>query len=177
MGIDQENVAGSLSISGTIFGILGSLTLSLYSIHTKKILPFVNQEIWLLSYYNNVYSIILFFPLLLISGEFETLSKYDRIIDFDFWTILLIGGIFGFAIGYVSMLQIKVTSPLTHNISGTAKACAQTVLATYWYEEHKPFLWWLSNVIVLFASAAYAKLKQLSMNQKYSKLKSEVNEA
>jgi GDP-fucose transporter C1 len=28
-----------------------------------------------------------------------------------------------------------VTSPLTHNISGTAKAAAQTVLATYWFHE------------------------------------------
>ena len=32
-------------------------------------------------------------------------------------------------------LQIKVTSPLTHNISGTAKAAAQTVLATQWFNE------------------------------------------
>ena len=32
-------------------------------------------------------------------------------------------------------LQIKVTSPLTHNISGTAKAAAQTVLATQWFQE------------------------------------------
>ena len=40
-----------------------------------------------------------------------------------------------FAIGYVSGLQIKVTSPLTHNISGTAKAAGQTVLATHLYNE------------------------------------------
>ena len=40
-----------------------------------------------------------------------------------------------FAIGYVTGLQIKVTSPLTHNISGTAKAAAQTVLATHWFNE------------------------------------------
>jgi GDP-fucose transporter C1 len=42
---------------------------------------------------------------------------------------------FRFAIGYVTGLQIKVTSPLTHNISGTAKAAAQTVLATQWFQE------------------------------------------
>ena len=28
-----------------------------------------------------------------------------------------------------------MTSPLTHNISGTAKAAAQTVLATHWFNE------------------------------------------
>ncbi|GJQ76000.1 hypothetical protein Trydic_g18054 [Trypoxylus dichotomus] len=36
LGVDQENIAGSLSISGTIFGVLGSLSLSLYSIFTKR---------------------------------------------------------------------------------------------------------------------------------------------
>ena len=39
-------------------------------------------------------------------------------------------------------LQIKVTSPLTHNISGTAKAAAQTVLATHWFMEVGLALWW-----------------------------------
>ena len=47
---------------------------------------------------------------------------------------------------------LQVTSPLTHTISGTAKACAQTVLATLWYDEHKSPLWWVSNGVVLLGS-------------------------
>ena len=31
----------------------------------------------------------------------------------------------GFAIGLVTVMQVKATSPLTHNISGTAKAAVQ----------------------------------------------------
>ncbi|KAI4462061.1 solute carrier family 35 [Holotrichia oblita] len=77
------------------------------------------------------------------------------------------GGVCGFAIGFFTSLQIKVTSALTHNISGTAKACAQTVLATYWYHQSKSFLWWFSNGIVLLGSAAYARIKQLDMEKKY----------
>ena len=50
---------------------------------------------------------------------------------------------------------------MTHNISGTAKAAAQTVIATQWYAEVKSFEWWLSNAVVLFGSAAYARVKQL----------------
>ena len=73
--------------------------------------------------------------------------------SFDEWTILVsgltVGGIFGFAIGYVTGLQNKVTSPLTQNISGTAKAAAQTVLVTYWFNETKSLLWWTSNLVVL----------------------------
>ncbi|XP_014220443.1 GDP-fucose transporter 1 [Trichogramma pretiosum] len=169
LGVDQEGVAGSLSIVGTFFGVLGSLTLSLYSIQTKKVLPLVNQEIWLLSYYNNLYGVFLFIPLMMINGELNVVYEYDRIADLHFWAAMLLGGICGFSIGYVTMLQIQVTSPLTHNISGTAKACAQTVLATYYYNESKPFLWWLSNLIVLCASAGYARIKQLSMVQQMSK--------
>ncbi|XP_043490656.1 GDP-fucose transporter 1 [Polistes fuscatus] len=167
LGVDQENVAGSLSVLGTILGVVGSLTLSLYSIHTKHVLPAVNQNIWLLSYYNNLYSIFLFIPLMLFNGEHWEVYNYDKLGEPFFWSAMVIGGICGFAIGYVTALQIKVTSPLTHNVSGTAKACAQTILATYWFNEHKSFLWWTSNVIVLSSSAAYARFRQLDLNAEY----------
>lgn len=175
LGVDQEHIAGSLSILGTIFGILGSLTLSLYSIHMKQILPKLNQDIWLLSYYNNAYSVIIFLPLMIANGEHVTVYNYDKIGSVFFWTAMTIGGICGFAIGYVTALQIKVTSPLTHNISGTAKACAQTVLATYWFNEEKSFMWWLSNAIVLGASAVYARLRQLDLSKEYTEEKQRLN--
>ncbi|KAI4502246.1 hypothetical protein M0802_002928 [Mischocyttarus mexicanus] len=135
LGVDQENVAGSLSVLGTILGVVGSLTLSLYSIHTKNVLP--------------AFTIMI------------------NLVNLFFWGAMVIGGICGFAIGYVTALQIKVTSPLTHNVSGTAKACAQTILATYWFNERKSFLWWISNVIVLSSSAAYARFRQLDLNAEY----------
>ncbi|KYN13656.1 putative GDP-fucose transporter [Trachymyrmex cornetzi] len=167
LGVDQEHVAGSLSILGTLFGVLGSLSLSLYSIRMKQTLPIVNQDIWLLSYYNNVYSIIIFIPLMIISGEHITVYNYEKLGHPLFWGAMTIGGIFGFTIGYFTALQIKVTSPLTHNVSGTAKACAQTVLATYWFNEKKSFLWWISNIVVLTASASYARIRQLELNKEY----------
>ena len=210
---------GSLSISGTIFGVLASLSLSLFSIFTKSVLEKLDQEIWLLSYYNNLYCSIILLLLMCINGEIMQVVHYDGLFDDYFWWIMTIGGLCGFSIGFLTSLQIKVfllliknfysfkcekyarimlilvhfecififittirdlwefctndldllqvTSPLTHNISGTAKACAQTVLATYWYAETKSFLWWLSNAIVLFGSASYARIKQLDMQQKH----------
>lgn len=100
---------GSFSISGTIFGVIASLSLSLYSIFTKRVLPHLNQDIWLLSYYNNIYSSILFVPLMLLNGEFAVLFKYANLLKFDFWFIMTIGGICGFVIGVFTSLQIKVT--------------------------------------------------------------------
>jgi len=82
---------------------------------------------------------------------------------------MVAGRLFGFSIGYVTGMQIQVTSPLTHNISGTAKACAQTVLATQWYSKMKPFLWWISNWTVLFGSAAYTRVRQIEMDKNHNK--------
>ena len=167
LGVDQESLTETFSFIGTIFGIIGSMSLSMYSIYTKKTLPHVNGEVWLLSYYNNIYSCFLFIPLIIFNGEFKAVINYEHIGELWFWGAMVIGGVCGFLIGYVTTLQIKVTSPLTHNISGTAKACAQTVMATSWYHETKSFLWWTSNVVVLVGSFSYARVKQLEMAQKH----------
>nr|CAG4643289.1 EOG090X081X [Ilyocryptus agilis] len=167
LGVDQEGVAGSLSVLGTVYGVLASLFVSLNSIFTKKVLPVVDQSIWLLGLYNNVNACLLFLPLMVIFGEVPVIIHYGGFGNFWFWTMMMAGGVFGFAIGYVTGLQIQVTSPLTHNISGTAKACAQTVLATHWYGEVKPFLWWLSNWTVLFGSAAYTRVRQVEMEKNH----------
>jgi GDP-fucose transporter C1 len=44
---------------------------------------------------------------------------------------MIISGFMGFAIGLVTVLQVKATSPLTHNISGTAKAAVQVMLLSF----------------------------------------------
>ncbi|KAI8117552.1 putative GDP-fucose transporter [Lucilia cuprina] len=169
LGVDQESLTESFSWRGTVFGVLGSLALAMYSIHTKKALQHVNQEVWLLSYYNNLYSSFLFLPLIILNGELEAIITYEKIFEFWFVLTMLIGGLCGFAIGFVTALQIKVTSPLTHNISGTAKACAQTVIACQWYNETKSLLWWTSNIVVLVASAAYTRVKQLEMQRQHNR--------
>lgn len=128
----------------------------------------MNQEIWLLSYYLNFYSIFLFLPLMAFNGDFIELVHYEFVTKLWFWASIFVSGLCGLAIGYVTALQIKVTSPLTHNISGTAKACAQTVIATQIYQESKSFSWWLSNVIILNASGFYAWFKQREMQQKFN---------
>nr|CAG4650243.1 EOG090X081X [Sida crystallina] len=167
LGVDQEGVAGSLSIIGTVFGVLASLFVSLNSIYTKKVLPSVNSSVWLLGYYNNLNACLLFLPLMVFNGEVSTLLNFQHYDNVAFWVMMVAGGVFGFAIGYVTGLQIQVTSPLTHNISGTAKACAQTVLATYWYSELKPVLWWVSNWVVLIGSGAYTRVRQVEMEKNH----------
>ncbi|XP_054743621.1 GDP-fucose transporter 1 [Anastrepha obliqua] len=169
LGVDQESITTQFSLRGTIYGVLGSLILAWYSIQTKKALVHVHQEVLLLSYYNNVYSSLFFLPLILINGEVNTIVGYENLFAPWFISAMLIGGLCGFAIGFVTVLQIKVTSPLSHNISGTAKACAQTIIATQWYNDTKSALWWMSNLIVLLASAAYTRVKQLEMQRQHER--------
>lgn len=101
-------IVGSLSVAGTIFGIVGSFSLSLFSILTKKVLPKIDGEIWVLQYANNVYASILFLPIIFLTGEVQVVLNYPRLNDLLFWTILIGGGLCGFMIGFFTSLQIKV---------------------------------------------------------------------
>jgi len=163
LGVDQENDSGSLSMSGTVYGVLASVFVSLYAIYIKRILPVVDNNVWLLTFYNNVNAMLLFVPMMIVFGEFPVILAFEGLFSPTFWFLMTLGGVFGCGIGYVTGLQVKVTSPLTHNISGTAKAAAQTVIATHVNAEIKSFTWWLSNAVVLCGSAAYARVRQLEM--------------
>ena len=159
---------------GVIFGIAASMSVALYSIFTKKVLPAVDNNIWKLALYNNLNAVVLFLPLMAVTGDIQSLFAFPQLNTVNLWSMLFLSGIFGFAIGYVTGLQIQVTSPLTHNISGTAKACAQTILATAYYHELKSTLWWVSNAVVLFGSAAYTMVRRGDMKKDHQK---EVDEA
>uniref|UniRef100_A0A1I8H0M7 TPT domain-containing protein n=1 Tax=Macrostomum lignano TaxID=282301 RepID=A0A1I8H0M7_9PLAT len=163
LGMDQEKVSGSLSVSGVVYGLLASLFVALNAIYTKKVLPAVDNNVWKLTLYNNLNAVLIFLPLLVLTGDAGAVAGSQLISSAAFWLVMLASGVLGFAIGYVTGLQIQFTSPLTHNVSGTAKSCAQTVLGYLAYREVKTGLWWLSNVIVLTASFAYALVKRQEM--------------
>ncbi|XP_067929349.1 GDP-fucose transporter 1-like [Watersipora subatra] len=160
LGVDQEKGAGSLSIVGVFFGVSASLCVALNAILTKRTLPAVDNNVWRLTLYNNINGAIIFLPLIVIFGEIPTIYKYQNIASPSFWGFMAAAGIAGFAIGYVTGLQIQVTSPLTHNVSGTAKACAQTVMGSVWFKEERSGMWWFSNGVVLFGSFMYTIVKR-----------------
>ena len=168
LGIDQEGKSVDLSIAGVVFGVLASLCVSLNAIFTKKVLPAVDGNLWRLQLYNNLNATLLLAVLCVLFGEVQLLLEFPHWAMPFFWVMIVSAGVFGIAIGYVSGLQIKVTSPLTHNVSGTAKACAQTIIAIIVSGEVKSFLWWGSNAMVLGGSTAYTfvKMKEMEESQK-----------
>lgn len=102
---------------------------------------------------------IYIFPIALYPSYKITLFHSFSAIGMFFWCMMLLSGVFGFAISYMTTWQIQVTSPLTHNISGTAKAAVQTIIATLISMHLKSFLWWLGNGMVVFGSMAYAYVR------------------
>jgi len=162
----MKDVLGSLSVLGVIYGVLASLCVALNAIYTSRCLPLVGDSIWRLTLYNNLNACAMFIPLMLFSGEIGMIFTFEGLFSATFWTMMTISGLFGFLMGYVTGFQIQVCSALTHNISGAAKAAAQTVMAVIYWQEVKPALWWLSNSIVLIGSGAYTWVKSREMRKK-----------
>lgn len=166
LGLKEENetITGSLSFSGVCSGVMASLCVALYAIFTKKVLKLVGENIWRLQFYNNLNAVVLILVAVLLV-ERPALHEFEHWWSPYFWCLLLVAGLCGIGIGYVTSLQIQVTTPLTHNVSGTAKACAQTVLACVVYSQTKPFWWWVSNLMVLGGSSGYTYVRMTEMRE------------
>jgi GDP-fucose transporter C1 len=150
----------NFSMKGTIAGICSSLFVSLNSIFTKKVLPAVDNDHWKLTFYNNVNAIIMFLPLMAYF-EASTIieAMHQQLMSPIFWGAMTVAGVFGFSIGIVTVLQIKATSPLSHNISGTAKAAVQSMGAFYIWKNPATFMGILGMFVVLGGSLLYTVVK------------------
>lgn len=157
----------NFSMRGTVSGVLSSLFVSLNSIYTKKVLPAVDNDHWKLTFYNNVNASLLFVPLILVFEHQQIGAAFgQQFLSGLFWSAMLVAGFFGFAIGIVTVLQIKATSPLTHNISGTAKAAVQSMMAFYIWKNQPTVKGVLGIFTVLGGSLAYTFVKMSESKQK-----------
>lgn len=158
----------NFSLIGTSFGVLSSFFVSLNSIFTKKVLPAVDDNHWRLTWYNNVNASIIFIPLVYYLEFDLVLSHQEQLMNKEFWIAMTVAGFFGFAIGIVTVLQIKATSPLSHNISGTAKAAFQSMMAFYIWG-NTPSLMGVTGIFVVLGGSllyTYIKMKEHS-NSKF----------
>ena len=85
------------------------MSVSLYAIYIKRVLPAVDNNVWLLTFYNNINAMILFVPLIVVFGEIPEIYGFEDLFSVHFFVLMTIGGFFGFAIGYVTGLQVKVS--------------------------------------------------------------------
>jgi GDP-fucose transporter C1 len=158
LGVNQEGVAGTLSIRGVIYGATTSLFVSLVGIFTKRALELVEKDVVKVTFYNNINSTVMFIPLVLATSQLLVVFQ-EKSNDVTFWIFLILSGMLSFLIGWASNMQIDYTSPITHHISNNTKAVLQTVIAVLWYQETKLFLWWCSNLLVITGAFLYALVK------------------
>jgi len=171
LGVDQEGDLGSLSVKGTVYGVVASAMVALNAIYIKKVLPVHNDNIWCLTYYNNINALAIFVPLIVLNGEVAELATFPYLPSSKFWGAMLVSGFFGFIMGFVAGLQVKHTSPVTHNISGVAKACCQTVIAVLYWSQVKTALWWCSTMLVLMGTGGYSLVKSWEMKKLHEQQK------
>jgi len=77
-----------------------------------QVLPLVEDNVWTLTFYNNLNASILLTICIVASSEAKNIENSQNVLTLKFWAEMMIAGVFGFAIGYVSGLQIKVQSNL-----------------------------------------------------------------
>lgn len=150
----------NFTMVGTAFGICSSLFVSLNSIFTKKSLPTVDNDHWKLTFYNNVNACVLFMPLMAyFEAKTLVVAMGHQMLSPLFWGAMVVAGVFGFSIGIVTVMQIKATSPLSHNISGTAKAAVQSMMAFYIWKNPSTVMGISGMFVVLGGSLLYTVVK------------------
>jgi len=155
IGTIAEVGAITSSVRGVIFGVMSSLFVALYAVYVKKALPAVNENTWLLMIYNNINASLVMPVCSLILGEFTPITTSPALFTNDFWVVILVAGLLGFSINIATFLQIQVTSPLTHNVIGTFKACVQTVFAVIYFQNLTTVWFWIGFLLTVGGSALY----------------------
>jgi solute carrier family 35 (GDP-fucose transporter), member C1 len=159
VGIDGEV---NFSFLGTCSGVLSSVFVSMNSIYTRKISREIELDNAQLLYYNNFNACVLFIPLMVLF-EYNTIYLHaEKLFSVFFWCSMTLTGFVGFAIGLVTVMQVNATSPLTHNISGTAKAGVQSLMAFYIWGNQPTLKGILGIFLVLGGSLAYTYLQRLA---------------
>jgi GDP-fucose transporter C1 len=153
----------NLTLKGILYGLFSSIFAALNSVYIKKTNKLVDFNLCKLNYFTNFYATIIFIPIIFLNGEYEKVIGFKNLFSIYFWAAMSFSGLLGFLVGYVTSLQIEVTSPLTHNISGTSKSYVQTVLGVVVYNETRSLLWWLSNFLVLVGAGLYSHVRTQEM--------------
>eukprot|EP00600_Ochromonadales_sp_CCMP1393_P010911 CAMPEP_0175015452 /NCGR_PEP_ID=MMETSP0005-20121125/11182_1 /TAXON_ID=420556 /ORGANISM="Ochromonas sp., Strain CCMP1393" /LENGTH=328 /DNA_ID=CAMNT_0016272421 /DNA_START=69 /DNA_END=1055 /DNA_ORIENTATION=- len=157
-------IQGEIDFSpiGTAAGVMSSVFVSLNSIFTSKMLPVVGNDKSKLLFYNNFNASLLFLPLIALFESHILADNMDKLVSSFFWACMSVTGAMGFAIGLVTVMQVKATSPLTHNISGTAKAAVQSLMAFYIWGNAATFQGICGILLVIFGSGLYTWVQMIS---------------
>ena len=115
----------------------------------------------------------LFIPLIIVFERSIISSHMSSFYSMVFWGVMTLAGIFGFLIGIVTIAQISLTSPLTHNISGTAKASVQTIIAVLFFGDKMSIRSAIGTIMVLGGTFLYSLVRSREMDREKARKQAE----
>ncbi|KAF9352053.1 hypothetical protein BGX34_000214 [Mortierella sp. NVP85] len=124
--------SSEFNFSGNLVGLASCVATALHAVAVRKSLPAVSNSSIDLVYYNNVLSLILMTPILLLSDEYSImLDKYDFAGKKPFHGFIgaaVITGVLGFVVNFAGFLQISKASPASNMIAGVIRGVLQTLV-------------------------------------------------
>lgn len=145
---------------GLVYGLLGSLSLAVYSLLVRADLARLSLSGLQHGALVNVSGAALLALYLWVTGALRALRADASVEWAALAPALLLATAVGHLINFATVLQIQTTTPLTHNVSGTAKATVQSVLGRYAKAEAVSGQTWVGTFITVFGCAAYAYVRQ-----------------
>eukprot|EP00172_Hildenbrandia_rubra_P002743 Plantae.Rhodophyta-Hildenbrandia_rubra.ctg38345.p1 GENE.Plantae.Rhodophyta-Hildenbrandia_rubra.ctg38345~~Plantae.Rhodophyta-Hildenbrandia_rubra.ctg38345.p1 ORF type:complete len:326 (+),score=23.36 Plantae.Rhodophyta-Hildenbrandia_rubra.ctg38345:458-1435(+) len=151
---------------GVIYGLLSSFFVAMNSIVVKKKFPLVDNDPWKITLYNNLNASVLFIPIILCSGEPAGILASENARTQMFWILMTVSGALGILMSFAYAAQVKYTSPLTHNVSTTAKSAAQALIALLVYRNPINVMGYFGIAFVFIGSLCYGLVRLWEMKQK-----------
>jgi len=156
---------------GVGFGVASSAITATHSVVIKQSLNVVGGSTIALSWYTNLLSAIILFPLLILAGEGTDIVKLlfgvnELLVKPGTMSPLstflwgsLITGVIGFLMSIASLLSIKVTSPITHMVSSAVRGVAASLLGMWLFHDIITSGRASSIATILFGSVLYTWVK------------------
>uniref|UniRef100_A0A7S0YLG0 Sugar phosphate transporter domain-containing protein n=1 Tax=Hemiselmis tepida TaxID=464990 RepID=A0A7S0YLG0_9CRYP len=151
---------------GMAAGLVSSFFVALYPLLLKR--SMVSMDNWQISINVNSMSLLWFAPL--IGYEIYQGKMLDNPVLYDqrFWAFNFATATVGFVLNLASMMQVRVTSPLTHMVVGAFKGAVTTCLGVVMYGNKMNMTSALGVTILISCSFFYSYLKWQHTNSETS---------
>jgi GDP-fucose transporter C1 len=143
---------------GMAAGLISSFFVALYPLLLKRSM-LTGLDNWQISINVNLMSFIWFLPL--IAYEIVQGGMLDNAVLYDskFWAFNFATASVGFVLNLASMLQVRLTSPLTHMVVGAFKGAVTTCLGVLLFGNKMTLTSTLGVAILILSSFSYSYLK------------------
>ena len=149
MTADTDNGSSSVAATTKIVGVI--------ALYCAISISMVDKDSVRLTLYNNASAFVLLAPVAIGSGQAYSVFALGLLVSRTFVSLLVVSSLLGFFIGWISAVQINVTSPVTRQRQGRYRLTVmQTLIAVVYYAELKPPLWRLSVFMVVGDALTYA---------------------